>query len=64
MLVRNWKRVVRRSLSFWGNVLLAIASGIAGGFAADGTFLWSMAAANLAVAALRLVMQRSLSDEK
>ncbi|CAN7581576.1 hypothetical protein [Rhizobium leguminosarum] len=61
-LVSDWKRVAARSFSFWGNVALAVASGAASGFTADGKFLWTMAGANLVVAALRLIMQRSLSD--
>ncbi|MBX5143245.1 hypothetical protein HJB79_31545 [Rhizobium lentis] len=62
-LVSNWRAVVRKSLSFWGNILIAVAMGIAGGFSVDGTFYWSMAVANFAVAILRLIFQKGFSDE-
>ena len=62
MLVSNWRTVVRKSLSFWGNILIAAAMGIAGGFAIDGTFYWSMALANFAVAILRLIFQKGFND--
>lgn len=57
VLVDDWRRLLRISWSFWGNVLLAVTLGIAGGFTADGTFYWPMAIANLAVAVVRLVSQ-------
>lgn len=62
-LTRNWRSIILKgSLSFWGNIALAVASGIAGGFSYDGTFYWSMALANFAVAALRLVAQKGLTN--
>lgn len=61
-LVRDWRIVIRRSWSFWGNILLSVASGVAGGFSYDGTFYWTMAIANLAVAALRLTLQKGFDD--
>jgi hypothetical protein len=63
-IVANWRTVIRKSLSFWGNILIAVAMGVAGGFSMDGTFYWSMAAANFAVAILRLVFQGGLSADQ
>jgi len=63
-LTPNWKSIITGgSFSFWGNVLIAVASGIAGGFAYDGTFYWSMALANGAVAILRLIYQKAVIDD-
>lgn len=56
-LARNWVTVAKRSWSFWGNILLALAMAVAGGFAYDGTFYWAMFAAQLVVAVLRLLHQ-------